>query len=351
MGTGEIHYIDGWTQTPSFDVITQANIVQHKYDETPSSFDTKPYIPHLSTTDLLTDSRGQQTIEYSPPLITQTRHIIPLIPSSVPLSSYEYTQREQQQQQQQQQTIYDHTLPVPPHLSFNDTDYQSNLYFTSQTTAQPRQYQNIPFDTHEQTQQQRYRAHSEPASIQQDSITSIPPLQPSSSQIFEQQPQRSTSIPMIHHQEAQTHIPQIRLLDHGRAYETEAIFRRRIPRIDPKTGLCLVPCPETLKYAHLPPHLRPELFCVELPPPSLLPPVPPPSPPPPPPPIQQQQQQRWCVRCCCVPGQTLIKKVVYKQVEGQFIFHFFFCYFKSLNCFSVFRRTTTTTTTTGTIRI
>ncbi len=211
---------------------------------------------------------------------------------------------------------------MPPHLSFNDTDYQSNLYYSSQITAQPGQYQNIPFDTDEQ--QQRYRAHSEPPSIKQDSIASITPIQPTSSQIFEQQTGRSISIPMIHQE--QTHIPQVRLLDNGRSYETEAIFQRRIPRIDPKTGLCLVPCPETQKYAHLPPHLRPELFCVELPPPGSLPPVPPP------PPFQQQQQQqhqqqqhqqqqqRWCVRCCCVPGRSLIKKVVYKQAEGHLIF-------------------------------
>ncbi len=201
---------------------------------------------------------------------------------------------------------------MPPHLSFNDTDYQSNLYFPSQIIAQPRQHQNIPFDTDEQTQQQRYRAYSEPASIQQDSITSIPPLQPSS-QVFEQQPQRSVSIPMINQQQAQTYIPSIRLLDNGRSYETDAVFQLSTPRIDPKTGLCLVPCPQAQKYAHLPPHLRPELFCVELPPPSILPPVPPP------PPVQQQQQQqqqRFCVRCCCVPGQSLIKKVVHRQADG-----------------------------------
>jgi hypothetical protein len=28
------------------------------------------------------------------------------------------------------------------------------------------------------------------------------------------------------------------------------------------------------------------------------------------------QQQRYCVRCCCAPGRSLIKKVVYRQVEG-----------------------------------
>jgi hypothetical protein len=26
--------------------------------------------------------------------------------------------------------------------------------------------------------------------------------------------------------------------------------------------------------------------------------------------------QRWCVRCCCVPGRSLIKKIVYRQIEG-----------------------------------
>lgn len=221
---------------------------------------------------------------------------------------------------------------MPPHLSFNDVDYQSNLYFPSQTVPQPRLNQNIPFDTDEQPHQQRYRAYSEPASIQQDSITSNPPLQPAVSQIIEQQSQtqRATSIPMINRQ-TQAYLPPVRLIDNGRAYVTEAVFQRRAPRIDPKTGLCLVPCPETQKYAHLPPHLRPELFCVELPPPSALPPVPPPPPPPvvlPPPPAPRpppvQQQQRWCVRCCCVPGQSLVKKVVYRQQEGEFIFYYFF---------------------------
>jgi hypothetical protein len=116
---------------------------------------------------------------------------------------------------------------------------------------------------------------------------------------------------MINQQQTQTHIPpSIRLLDGGRAYETDAVFQRQFPRIDPKTGLCLVPCPQTRKYAHLPPHLRPELFCIELPPPAALPPVPPPAPPP------IQQQQRYCVKCCCKPGRTLIKKIVYRQADG-----------------------------------
>jgi hypothetical protein len=108
-------------------------------------------------------------------------------------------------------------------------------------------------------------------------------------------------------------------------------IQQGFPRIDYKTGLCLVPCPETIKYAHLPPNLRPEIFCTELPPVSSLPPPPPPPPlyhppqpapiltPPtyyPPPPAPIAQQQRWCVRCCCVPGKSLIKKIVHKQVEG-----------------------------------
>lgn len=277
-------------ETPSQNIVTQSDTVQYKYDE-------------VSTTDLPTDSLGgQQTIEYSPPLITQTKPITTTIPPSVPSSSYSYTQGEEQQQT----PIYDHASPVPPHLSFNDTDYQPNLYFSSQITDQPRQHQNIPADTDEQ--QRRNRAHSEPASIKQDSVTTVPPIQPSPpSQIFDDQTRRAISIPMINQ-------APIHLINNGRAYETEAELQRRVPRIDPKTGLCLVPCPMAQKYAHLPPHLRPELFCIELPPPSLLPPVPPPAPPPPP----VQQQQRWCVRCCCVPGQSLVKKVVYKQDEGWF---------------------------------
>jgi hypothetical protein len=311
----EINYIDGWTQTPSLDVITQSNVVQHTHDQTPSTFDTKPYVPQLPTKDFSTDSRGQQTIEYSPPLITQSHHGISTIHSSTPLSSYERSKHEQQQQQQEQ-LVYDHSLPVPPHLSFNDTDYQPNLYFPSQITPQPRQDENIPYDKYnddDEQQQQRYRAHSEPASIQQDSFASNAPLLSVSSQTFDHHPRRSISIPMINQHESQSTLPSVRLLDNGRAYETDAAFQRQVPRIDPKTGLCLVPCPEQTKYAHLPPHLRPELFCVELPPAGSLPPVPPP----PPPSGPSAQQQRWCVKCCCVPGRTLIKKIVYKQVEGQ----------------------------------
>ena len=26
---------------------------------------------------------------------------------------------------------------------------------------------------------------------------------------------------------------------------------------------------------------------------------------------------RWCIRCCCKPGQSLIKKIVHKQVDGK----------------------------------
>ena len=238
-------------------------------------------------------------------MLTQTR-------PTIPVSSYEYN-RQETEQQQQQTPIYDHTLPIPPHLSFNDTDYQSNLYFSSQITAQPRQEEHIPFDIitseqqqQQQQQQQRYRAQSEPVSTHQESVTSIHQLQSSKSQIITDDIKPSDSIPMV------------RLLDNGRAYETDATIQRRVPQIDPKTGLCLVPCSHAQKYAHLPPHLRPELFCIELPPPSSLPPVPPPPPPPPPRPAPSiQQQQRWCVRCCCVPGQTLVKKIVYKQVQGS----------------------------------
>ncbi|CAF4454270.1 unnamed protein product, partial [Rotaria socialis] len=32
---------------------------------------------------------------------------------------------------------------------------------------------------------------------------------------------------------------------------------------------------------------------------------------------QPVQQDRWCVKCCCVPGKTIIKKIVYRQVDEQ----------------------------------
>ena len=111
------------------------------------------------------------------------------------------------------------------------------------------------------------------------------------------------------------------------------------PTVDARTGLCLVPCPQTIRYAHLPPHLRPELFCVELPPPSWRPPVPPPPPSPPPPPMSPPplppsppppslppspippapilRREPWCVVCCCEPGQSIVKQVVYSQEEGR----------------------------------
>ncbi|CAF4483085.1 unnamed protein product, partial [Rotaria socialis] len=332
FGGSEIHYLDAWTQTPSLDVITQSNFIDHTYDETPSTFDaepykfqtpstfdtepykfqapstfdtkpykfqtpstfdtkpykfqtpstfdtepykfqtpstfdTKPYKFQTETRDLSTESRGQQTIEYSPPLITQTRQVISTIPQSEPFSFYKYNTNEQPQQQKQ--AVYDHTLPLPPRLSFNETLHQPNFDFSSQITDQPRQHQNIPFDTYEEEeqQQQRYRAHSEPASIKQDSIVTVPSQQPPpSSQEIEYQPRRSVSIPMVHPEQSQIRLPSVRLIDNGRAYETDSALRRRMPIIDPKTGLCLVPCPETQKYAHLPSHLRPELFCIELPP-------------------------------------------------------------------------------------
>ncbi|CAF3348361.1 unnamed protein product [Rotaria sp. Silwood1] len=159
-GKREIHCADVWTQTAPHDLTTQSNILQHTYDQTPAIFDTKPYLSQLPIKDFSTDTRGQQTIEYSPPLITQTRHVIPTIPQSLPLSFYKYTEHKQPQiqpqQQQQQQSIYNHPLPYPPHLSFDDNFYQPNYDFPSQITAQPRHYQNIPLDKYEE-QQQRHR--------------------------------------------------------------------------------------------------------------------------------------------------------------------------------------------------
>ncbi|CAF4373726.1 unnamed protein product, partial [Rotaria magnacalcarata] len=379
FGGREIHYVDTWTQTPSLNVITQPNFIGHTYDETPSTFDTKPYKSQTPPRHLSTDSRGQQTIEYSPPLITQTRQVISTIPQSEPFPfckyttneqpqsepfpvykyatneqpqsepfpvykyttneqpqsepfpSYKYTTNEQpqsepfpsykyttnEQPQQQKQAVYDHTLPLSPHLSFNETLHQPNLDFSSQITDQPRQYEKTPFDAYkQQQQQQRYRAHSVPASIKQDSILTVPSQQPPPppSQEIEHQPRRSVSIPMSHPEQSQTRLPSVRLIDNGRAYETDSALRRCMPRIDPKTGLCLVPCPQTKKYAHLPSHLRPELFCIELPSATSLPPPPPPPPPLPPQPVQQEQ---WCVKCCCAPGKSIIKKIVYRQVEEQ----------------------------------
>ncbi|CAF1236888.1 unnamed protein product [Rotaria magnacalcarata] len=347
FGGREIHYVDTWTQTPSLNVITQPNFIGHTYDETPSTFDTKPYKSQTPPRHLSTDSRGQQTIEYSPPLITQTRQVISTIPQSEPFPFCKYTTNEQpqsepfpvykyttneqpqsepfpsykyttnEQPQQQKQAVYDHTLPLSPHLSFNETLHQPNLDFSSQITDQPRQYEKTPFDAYkQQQQQQRYRAHSVPASIKQDSILTVPSQQPPPppSQEIEHQPRRSVSIPMSHPEQSQTRLPSVRLIDNGRAYETDSALRRCMPRIDPKTGLCLVPCPQTKKYAHLPSHLRPELFCIELPSATSLPPPPPPPPPLPPQPVQQEQ---WCVKCCCAPGKSIIKKIVYRQVEEQ----------------------------------
>ncbi|CAF4786898.1 unnamed protein product, partial [Rotaria sp. Silwood1] len=151
-GKREIHCADVWTQTAPHDLTTQSNILQHTYDQTPAIFDTKPYLSQLPIKDFSTDTRGQQTIEYSPPLITQTRHVIPTIPQSLPLSFYKYTEHKQPQiqpqQQQQQQSIYNHPLPYPPHLSFDDNFYQPNYDFPSQITAQPPY---IPITTHDYT--------------------------------------------------------------------------------------------------------------------------------------------------------------------------------------------------------
>ena len=276
--TDAIHFTEGATQTRSHDQRTHSNVVQ----QTSSNFDA-------------------QTIEYTPPLTVQTGYSIPATTSSNEWSRHE------------QQTVHEQVSPVPPRLSsFDEAAHQANTYFPTQITPQPRQDDNASlYKYDEQSQQQRYRAHSEPASIQQEASTAIPPL--STHTTADEQARRSVSNPAMHHQQQQqqqslSQPSAVRWLDQGRSYETDATFERRVPRIDPKTGLCLVPCPQSVKYAHLPPHLRPELFCVELPPPGALPPVPPPPPP--------QAPQRWCVRCCCVPGRTLVKKVVYRQVEG-----------------------------------
>ena len=276
--TDAIHVMDGGTRMRSHNPRTHSNVVQ----QTSSTFDA-------------------QTIEYTPPLTVQTGFSMPAAPSSHGWGRYE------------QQTVHDQVSPVPLRLSsFDESAHRATTYFPTQTTPQLQHDENVSlYKYDEQSQQQRYRAHSEPASIQQEASTAISPL--STHTTADEQARRSVSNPAMHHQQQQSlrEPPSVRWLDQGRSYETDANFERRVPRIDPKTGLCLVPCPQSVKYAHLPPHLRPELFCVELPPPSALPPVPPP-----PPPQPTQAAQRWCVRCCCVPGRTLIKKVVYKQVEG-----------------------------------
>ena len=338
-----VHFTDTWTQTPSEKVISNYSTVQQAQEQVPSySYGTPSYAPQLETADRSFDLRGQPTIEYSPPLITHPRQVYHTPSPSIPVLPRQVDRYEQQQTTEQQtdiQPIYDHALPVPPHLSFNDNDYRPNLYSSVYETAQPRQPVDIPFHDEEKqiSNQQRYRAHSEPPSIQQDIITSAPPLEPFSSPVFEEKPRRAVSIPAIQRQQQQqqqqqyheqqqqrpmsTQVPPLRLLNNGRAYEMDTPYAQYTPRIDAKTGLCLVPCPNAQKYAHLPPHLRPELFCIELPPPSLLPPVPPPAPEEIRQEQQQQQQQqqhgRWCVKCCCVPGRTMIKKIVYKQVEGE----------------------------------
>ena len=335
-----LHFTDSWTQTPSEKVISNYSTVQQTQEQVPSHFyQTPSYAPQLETADRSFDLRGQPTIEYSPPLITHPRQVYHTPSPSIPVLPRQVDRYEQQQATEQQtdtQPIYDHALPVPPHLSFNDNDYRPNLYSSVYETAQPRLPVDIPFHDEEKqiSNQQRYRAHSEPPSIQQDITTSSPPLEPFSSPVFEGKPRRAVSIPAIqrqqqhqqqyHEQQQQpmsTQVPQLRLLNNGRAYEMDTPYAQYTPRIDAKTGMCLVPCPHAQKYAHLPPHLRPELFCIELPPPGSLPPVPPPAPEEI---IQEQQQQqrqqqhgRWCVKCCCVPGRTMIKKIIYKQVEGE----------------------------------
>jgi hypothetical protein len=148
-------------------------------------------------------------------------------------------------------------------------------------------YDHTPVTFETVPQPQQYRSQIVRPIIQQYIPPPIPP--------FERTPTPHPYIPPVHLPEP----PQ------------------RTPRFNIPPGLCLVPCPETIKYAHLPPHRRPELFCVELPPPSDLPPPPPPLPPPPPMPRQPcAQGHRYCIRCCCVPGRSLIKKIVYREIQG-----------------------------------
>ncbi|CAF3353866.1 unnamed protein product [Rotaria socialis] len=61
-----------------------------------------------------------------------------------------------------------------------------------------------------------------------------------------------------------------------------------IPSINENARLCLVPCPESIQDVYLP------LSLVHRPPPN---------------------PQSLCAVCCCVPGKSLIKKIVYKQIE------------------------------------
>ncbi|CAF1927759.1 unnamed protein product [Rotaria magnacalcarata] len=63
-----------------------------------------------------------------------------------------------------------------------------------------------------------------------------------------------------------------------------------IPRINENARLCLVHCPESIQDVYLPPPLLHRT---------------PPNP------------QSLCAVCCCVSGKSLIKKIVYKQIEDN----------------------------------
>ncbi|CAF0921826.1 unnamed protein product, partial [Didymodactylos carnosus] len=220
--------------------------------------------------------------------------------------------------------------PQSRHQQLPTSSQSASFAYTPSSEIQKKNLISFPLSHYRQTNlehpcQQRHRTYSQP----------ILPL------IGNQQPRRQNfqrplgkkkimsrafSVPpQLHSRGLPYHQIQhpFRPLGDGRSYETYVNSTSNDARLDPQTGLCTVPCPETVKYAHLPPHLRPEFVCFTLPPAHLLPPLPPPPPPlpPPPPPPQRvkiiRQVEPCCCTCRCVPGRTLVKKVVYKQIQQE----------------------------------
>jgi hypothetical protein len=245
-------------------------------------------------------------------------HYQPPIPTSIPPGS--------QQIIQQSNTFLsihcDHKEQPEPLFETSEIDFADATTQTRSlhTPIQP----HIPQQTYEQTS---YTPQAIPIDFQQESetINNYSPFVPETPQTvppspapahvpsyeWRQSEQEKVNTPIIPatpqpHYTIPTRPPQIPLIP----VPIRPCPGQYIPRIDSRTGLCLVPCPETIKSANLPCHLRSELFCVELPPQTSLPP---PRPRPPP---AIAQSHRWCVRCCCVPGKSLIKKITYRQIEG-----------------------------------
>jgi hypothetical protein len=319
-----------YTQPPVVPHFTQPSIpISHppynqqttqQYNEVPiqpfipqPTYAQTPYIPQEIPTTFPTVRQEQQIVDHRTPYIPQeiqtnfpiarqeqqiVDHRTPYIPQEIP-TTFPTVRQEQQ--------IVDHRTPyIPQEIPTNFPIVRQEQQIVDHRTPYiPQIAPSIPTPT--PLSSYNWTKTEQPTTYSPD----IP---------APYQPQYTSHVP-VQSQRHEQYIPPPQIPSGPRPPCDEGHI---IPRIDARTGLCLVPCPETIRTAHLPTHLRPDLFCTELPPPCSMPPPPPfipphsfkPSHPSYIPPQPAALGHRYCVKCCCTPGMSLIKKVVYKQVEG-----------------------------------